>query len=61
MEQRKKQTKVLGRLWLGGKVFENEVLETIAKKHNRSVSQVCLRWIIQHEVIVIPKATWPRE
>ncbi|SRX73799.1 aldo/keto reductase [Aequorivita antarctica] len=43
-----------------GKVFENEVLETIAKKHNRSISQVCLRWIIQHEVIVIPKSTSPK-
>ncbi|PRX38892.1 aldo/keto reductase [Salegentibacter salegens] len=42
-----------------GKVFENKVLETIAKKHNKSVSQVCLRWIIQHDVIVIPKSTSP--
>lgn len=43
-----------------GKVFENEVLKEIAKKHNKSVSQVCLRWIIQHEVIVIPKSTSPK-
>ena len=42
-----------------GKVFENEVLKAIAKNHNKSVSQVCLRWIIQHEVIVIPKSTHP--
>lgn len=42
-----------------GKVFENNVLEAIAKKHNKSVSQVCLRWIIQHDVIVIPKSTSP--
>ena len=40
-----------------GKVFGNEVLEEIAKKHNKSVSQVCLRWIIQHDVIIIPKST----
>jgi diketogulonate reductase-like aldo/keto reductase len=40
-----------------GKVFGNEVLESISSKHNKSVSQVCLRWIIQHEVIVIPKST----
>ncbi len=39
------------------KVFGNEVLERIAKKHNKSVSQICLRWIIQHNVIVIPKST----
>jgi diketogulonate reductase-like aldo/keto reductase len=40
-----------------GKVFGNETLEEIAKKHNKSVSQVCLRWIVQHEVIIIPKST----
>lgn len=40
-----------------GKIFGNKVLEAISKKHNKSVSQVCLRWIIQHDVIVIPKST----
>tara|TARA_R110002049_G_scaffold133950_1_gene293352 strand:- start:3690 stop:4532 length:843 start_codon:yes stop_codon:yes gene_type:complete len=40
-----------------GKVFGNKVLVEIAKKHNKSVSQVCLKWIIQHEVIAIPKST----
>lgn len=43
-----------------GKVFGNEVLQAISKKHNKSVSQVCLRWIIQHDVIVIPKSTSPK-
>ncbi len=43
-----------------GKVFGNEVLEAISNKHNKSVSQVCLRWIIQHDVIVIPKSTSPK-
>lgn len=42
-----------------GKVFGNAVLEEIAAKYNRSVSQVCLRWIIQHDVIVIPKSNTP--
>lgn len=42
-----------------GKVFGNEVLEAIAKKHHKTVSQVCLRWILQHELIVIPKTTNP--
>ncbi len=40
-----------------GKVFGIDVLEAIAIKHKVSVSQVCLRWIIQHDVIVIPKST----
>lgn len=40
-----------------GKVFGNELLEKIAEKHNKSVSQICLRWVIQHNVVVIPKST----
>ncbi|WP_221407978.1 aldo/keto reductase [Proteiniphilum sp. X52] len=40
-----------------GKVFGNEVLKAIAEKHNKSVSRICLRWVIQHEVIVIPKSS----
>lgn len=40
-----------------GKVFGNEILRNIAQNHNKSVSQICLRWIIQHDVIVIPKST----
>lgn len=40
-----------------GRVFGNEVLIAIAERHNKSVSQVCLRWIIQHNVIPIPKST----
>lgn len=42
-----------------GAVLENEVLQQIAHRHEKSVAQVCLRWIIQHEVIVIPKSTNP--
>lgn len=42
-----------------GKVFGNITLEEIAKKHNKSVAQVCLRWILQHDVVVIPKSTTP--
>ncbi|REG87648.1 aldo/keto reductase [Winogradskyella sediminis] len=40
-----------------GKVFENEPLKAIAKSHHTTVAKVCLRWIIQHNVIVIPKST----
>ena len=43
-----------------GEVFGNEVLEAISWKHNKSVSQVCLRWVIQHDVIVIPKSASPK-
>ncbi len=40
-----------------GKVFGNEVLQAIAKRHNKSISQICLRWVIHHETIVIPKSS----
>ncbi len=40
-----------------GKVFENEILQEIAAKHNKSVAQICLKWITQHQVVVIPKST----
>lgn len=43
-----------------GKVFGNQTLIDISKKHDKSVSQICLRWIIQHEVVVIPKSTNPK-
>ncbi|TDS07519.1 aldo/keto reductase [Sphingobacterium paludis] len=40
-----------------GKVFGNPLLEALAQRHGKSVSQVCLRWVIQHDVTVIPKST----
>lgn len=43
-----------------GKVFGNDVLEAIALNHNKSVSQICLKWILQHDVIPIPKSTSPK-
>ncbi|WP_031426372.1 aldo/keto reductase [Flavimarina sp. Hel_I_48] len=42
-----------------GRVFGHPVLEKVAKKHNKSVAQICLRWIYQHDVVVIPKSTTP--
>ncbi len=41
-----------------GKVFKNETLQEIAKKHNRTTSQVTLRWLIQQgDIAVVPKAS----
>jgi len=37
-------------------MFKNEVLVSIAKKHNKSVAQVILRWLTQSGVVVIPKS-----
>ncbi|MFB5761916.1 aldo/keto reductase [Paenibacillus medicaginis] len=37
-------------------MFQNEVLLSLAEKHQKSVAQVILRWMIQREVVVIPKS-----
>ncbi|MFB9275797.1 aldo/keto reductase [Cohnella cellulosilytica] len=37
-------------------LFHNEVLVSIAEKHHKSVAQVVLRWLIQREIVVIPKS-----
>lgn len=37
-------------------IFHNELLEGIAKKYNKTVAQVILRWHIERGVIIIPKS-----
>ncbi|MDG0790996.1 aldo/keto reductase [Cohnella ginsengisoli] len=37
-------------------LFGNETLSAIAEKHDKSVAQVVLRWLVQREVVVIPKS-----
>jgi diketogulonate reductase-like aldo/keto reductase len=36
-------------------IFNNELLNSIAAKHSKSVAQIILRWIIQRGIVVIPK------
>lgn len=40
-------------------LFTNPVLTAIAEEHDKSVAQVVLRWLIQREVVVIPKSVRP--
>jgi 2,5-diketo-D-gluconate reductase A len=37
-------------------LFTEPTLSTIAEAHDKSVAQVVLRWIIQRDIIVIPKS-----
>ncbi len=38
-------------------IWNNQVLAEIAKNHNKSVSQIALRFLVQQGIIVIPKTT----
>ena len=38
-------------------LFTNETLLNIGARHDKSVAQVALRWLIQRGVIIIPKST----
>jgi 2,5-diketo-D-gluconate reductase A len=37
-------------------LFSNELLAGIGKKNNKSIAQVVLRWMIQRNIVVIPKS-----
>lgn len=37
-------------------LFQNKLLQTIANKYHKSIAQVILRWLIQRNVVVIPKS-----
>jgi diketogulonate reductase-like aldo/keto reductase len=36
-------------------MFTNELLGSIAAKHNKSIAQVILRWLVQRGIVTIPK------
>ena len=38
-------------------IFQNELMLSIATKHQKSVAQVILRWLVQREIIALAKTT----
>ncbi len=57
-----KEQAILVEAWspLGtGKMLKNETLLTIAKKYKVSVAQLCIRWILQNEILPLPKSVTP--
>lgn len=54
-----KKHKIVVEAWspLGrGVILENEFLSEIAKRYNRTIAQICLRWIIQQGIVALPKS-----
>lgn len=41
-------------------LLENEVITSIAEKHDASPAQVLIRWALERDTIVIPKSTNPK-
>jgi 2,5-diketo-D-gluconate reductase A len=39
------------------RIFENQTLAEIGKKHGKSIAQVCLRWHYQRGIIAIPRSS----
>ena len=37
-------------------LFTNDTLAAIARKHNKTVAQVCLRWHLQRGIVAIPRS-----
>ncbi|MFW5992137.1 MAG: aldo/keto reductase [Halanaerobiaceae bacterium] len=40
-----------------GKIFQNDVIVELAEKINKSPAQLVLKWLIDKEIVVIPKAS----
>ena len=41
------------------KLFNNKILNNLAEKYNKKITQIILRWNIQNERCVIPKSSNP--
>ena len=41
-------------------IIDNECIRPIAERYNKTIPQVILRWLIQQDIVIIPK-TWIKE
>ncbi|GHT60175.1 hypothetical protein FACS1894109_17430 [Spirochaetia bacterium] len=42
-----------------GKIFDSPEIQGFAKKYNRSIAQVCIRWSLQRGYLPLPKSVTP--
>lgn len=40
-------------------LLENETMIKIAKKHNKSIAQIAIKWLTERNIVVIPKSVTP--
>lgn len=40
-----------------GEIFENEVIKELANKYNKSAAKLALKWLIDKNIVAIPKAS----
>ena len=40
-------------------LLKNEVVAKLAQKYNKTPAQICLRWAVQKDVVVLPKSIKP--
>jgi diketogulonate reductase-like aldo/keto reductase len=40
-----------------GEVFKNSVLKSLGEKYDKSPAQLALRWLIEKNIVAIPKAS----
>ena len=40
-------------------LLEDELVKRLANKYSKSAGQICLKWAIQQNIVVIPKSTTP--
>lgn len=57
-----KKNDILVEAWspLGtGKMLTNEILKDIAGKYKKTAAQICIRWILQNDILPLPKSITP--
>jgi methylglyoxal/glyoxal reductase len=42
-----------------GTPMDNEAVTAIAKKHNKTYAQIMLRWLIEQDLVILPKSVTP--
>jgi diketogulonate reductase-like aldo/keto reductase len=43
-----------------GRKFENPTLKEVAEKYSKTPAQILIRWVLQHDIVVIPKSANPK-